>query len=349
MGNNRKKKGIRLSGRDYLRTVEEQDDAFYDYLDRITKIATSIFKWKNLPDSMDGDWLELCLFWYGQASIVYDEKLGGHINTKCTTGGELNIYGLPTKLCCYSYGYNTIKRVYNGEITPLGDKKNNLSLEDTCIHVLNNRLVIPTVTSIERFASRLANADVTADINILAQKTPVLLVGNQNQVLTLKNLYSQYASGRPVIYGDKDIVNRDSIKAIKTDAPFVALDIMTYKKEIWNELLTFLGINNIVTDKRERQIKDEVNSNNELININLKNSLVARQNACDLFNKKFGLEGDDKIFVVLNSDLKNVVKEVMSDVKDYMEEYANLENINTLLENENNLSYNNDNKVGEEK
>lgn len=330
----KKNKNIRLEGRDYLRTVRQNNDAFYDYLDRITKIATSIFKWKNLPDSMDGEYLELCLYWYGQASFVYDEKMGGHINLKATTGGELNIYGLPTQLCCYSYGYNKILPVYNGEIEDVSlleklyKKKSKYERwEETCIHVLNNRLVIPTVYSIERFADRLAEADITADINVKAQKTPVLLLGTQNQVLTLKNLYNQYAGGQPVIYGDKDIINLDSIKAIKTDAPFIANDLMAYKKEIWNELLTFLGINNIVTDKRERQIKDEVNSNNELININLKNSLVARQNACDLFNKKYGLKGDKAIKVELNSDLNNVLKEVLSDVKEFRSEFNDLESL----------------------
>lgn len=332
----KKNKNIRLQGRDYLRTVNNQSEAFYDYLDRITKIATSIFKWKNLPVSMDGDYLELCLYWYGQASFVYDEAKGGHINLKATTGGELNIYGLPTKLCCYSYGYSKILPVYNGEIEAEatdGSIDKYKKWEDSCIHVLNNRLVIPTVYSIERFAERLAEADITADINVKAQKTPILLLGSQNQVLTLKNLYSQYAGGSPVIFGDKDLLNLDSIKAIRTEAPFIANDLMTYKKEIWNELLTFLGINNIVTDKRERQIKDEVNSNNELININLKNSLVSRQNACKLFNSKYGLTGENAIKVELNSDLKNILKEVLSDVKEFETEYNELNNLITNSEN----------------
>ena len=39
-----------------------------------------------------------------------------------------------------------------------------------------------------------------------------------------------------------------------------------HKHEIWNECMTFLGINNANTDKRERLITNEVDSNNDLIN-----------------------------------------------------------------------------------
>lgn len=332
------KKYTKLTGKNYLRVIQENEDALADYLGRITKIATSRYVWKNLPNSMDGEFLEIILFMYGQAAFVYDENKGGHINTKCTTGGQLNIYGLPTKLCCYSYGYNTIKRVYNGEIT-FDSTSNDLeklglsnTYEDTCIHVLDNRLAIPTMHSIERFARRLAEADITADINIKAQKTPIILTGSQNQVLTLKNLYNQYAGNSPIIIGDNDTIDLKTIQAVKTDAPFVANDIINYKKEIWNELLTFLGINNIVTDKRERQIKDEVNSNNELINLNLKNGLIMREKACELFNKKFGLTGENRVSVRVNSDLNNIIKEVLSDVKELKEELDTSNSSEYMLE-----------------
>ena len=70
--------------------------------------------------------------------------------------------------------------------------------------------------------------------------------------------------------------------------------IIDYKKEIWNEALTFLGINNIMVDKKERLITDEANSNNELINLNLQSYLAPRQEACRQFNEKFGFTGTEK-------------------------------------------------------
>jgi hypothetical protein len=179
----------------------------------------------------------------------------------------------------------------------------------------------------ELFALRLYEAEQTAMVNIKAQKTPVLLLMDEKQRLTMENLYSQYEGNRPVIFGDKNSLGENVIKAINTQAPFIADKIIDYKKEIWNEALTFLGINNIMVDKKERLITDEANSNNELINLNLQSYLAPRQEACRQFNEKFGFTGTDKeISVRVRSDLHNIIKNTQSIVQDFKEQ-ENIENI----------------------
>ena len=179
----------------------------------------------------------------------------------------------------------------------------------------------------ELFALRLYEAEQTAMVNIKAQKTPVLLLMDEKQRLTMENIYSQYDGNKPVIFGDKNSLGENVIKAINTQAPFIADKIIDYKKEIWNEALTFLGINNIMVDKKERSITDEANSNNELINLNLQSYLAPRQEACRQFNEKFGFTGTDKeISVRVRSDLHNIIKNAQSIVQDFKEQ-ENIENI----------------------
>ena len=179
----------------------------------------------------------------------------------------------------------------------------------------------------ELFALRLYEAEQTAMVNIKAQKTPVLLLMDEKQRLTMENLYSQYEGNRPVIFGDKNSLGENVIKAINTQAPFIADKIINYKKEIWNEALTFLGINNIMVDKKERLITDEANSNNELINLNLQSYLAPREEACRQFNEKFGFTGTNKeISVRVRSDLHNIIKNAQSIVQDFKEQ-ENIENI----------------------
>ena len=179
----------------------------------------------------------------------------------------------------------------------------------------------------ELFALRLYEAEQTAMVNIKAQKTPVLLLMDEKQRLTMENIYSQYEGNKPVIFGDKNSLGENVIKAINTQAPFIADKIIDYKKEIWNEALTFLGINNIMVDKKERLITDEANSNNELINLNLQSYLAPRQEACRQFNEKFGFTGTDKeISVRVRSDLHNIIKNAQSIVQDFKEQ-ENIENI----------------------
>ena len=292
----------------FLDSALINSQTYFDYVERIKKICLSMFEWVNLPESMNARYLEECLYYKGQASLLKDE-LYGFINTQCASNGYLNIYGLPSSLNCYSYQYNSIRNLYTG-LEGTEDKD--------CILVMNNWQRVPTATTVELFCQRLAEAEMTASVNIKAQKTPVLIVVDENQRLMMENLYSQYDGNRPFIMGDKNQVGDGVVKSINTGAPFIADKIMEYKKDIWNECLTFLGVNNLSNEKKERMITDEASSNNELINLNLQSMLVPRQEACKQFNKLFGLEGTDKeISVRVRSDLYNIIKQEESVITDF--------------------------------
>ena len=297
-------------------SLELNNATFMDYCNRFRRIALSMFEWINLPKTMNARYLELCLYYNGKAALLKDKKYG-FINTKCAGTGYVNIYGLPTKLNCYSYSFNSQRDLYIG-LNPFEDEKEREEKEtEQCILVQNNWESLPTVSSMELFAWRIYNAERVCDTNIQAQKTPVLLIADETQRLFLENLYQQYNGNQPFIFGDKDQLGDKTIRSINTEAPYVADKIMEYKKEIWNEALSFLGINNIMLEKKERLITDEANSNNEVINLNLQSFLAPRQEACRQFNEKFGLTGTDKeISVRVRSDLYNVIKKEMSITKD---------------------------------
>ena len=296
----------------FIDSLQINDTTYQDYLNRLTKIALSMFEWVNLPKSMNERFLEMCLFYFGVASLLKDKSYG-FINTKCCSSGDINIYGLPTKLHCFSYDFSTDRKLYTG-LNPLDTEKQREAKEQfECILVQNNWERIPTISTIEIFAYRLYEASRVCDVNITAQKTPVLLIADETQRLFLENLYQQYNGNQPFIFGDKDQLGDKTIKSINTEAPFVADKVMDYKKQIWNEALEFLGINALQTEKKERLISDEANSNNELINLNLQSFLAPRQEACRQFNEKFGLTGTDKeISVRVRSDLYNIIKREMS-------------------------------------
>ena len=301
------------------------DATYFDYLERFKRIALSMFEWVNLPKSMNARWLERCLYYNGQASLLKTKNYG-FINTNCSSSGKINIYGLPTRLNCYSFEFQSIRKLYSG-LNPLDTEKQREAKEtNECILVLNNWEGVPTCRTMELFAYRLYEAEMTAMTNIKAQKTPVLVVVDEKQRLMMENLYSQFDGNQPFIFGDSGQFNTDILKAIKTDAPFIADKVMEYKKEIWNEALTYLGVNNIMLEKKERLVTDEANSNNELINLNLQSFLAPRLEACRQFNEKFGLTGTDKeISVRVRSDLYNIIKKEMSVTKDFQ---TNEEKIN---------------------
>ena len=290
------------------------DATYIDYQNRFRRIVLSMFEWVNLPKTMDARYLEECLFFNGQAALLFDKKYG-FINTKCAGSGYVNIYGLPNKFNCFSYGYNSMRELYVGK-NPMKE----VEKDKECILVMNNYDRTPTSGSMDLFAWRLYLAQKTCDVNISGQRFPVMIVGDEKQRLMLENLYNQYNGNQPFIFGNKNQLSDDMIKAIRTDSPYIADKIVDYKKEIWNEALTFLGIQNISIQKKERLTENESSENNELVNLNLQAMLIPRQEACRKFNEKFGLTGTDKeISVRVRSDLRNIIKMEQSIVSDYQD------------------------------
>lgn len=240
-----------------------------DYYDRLKLIAMSLFEWEGLPESCNPRFLELTLYQFGRALFIEDPELG-FLNMKCTPSGTLNNYD-------EAIAYTAFSTVYSKEFK-----------RDHCVLIRNNYLERTTDQSVILFASRLTEAERTIDVNIKAQKTPVLIRCDDKDRLTLKNLYEKFSGNEPFILGGKAL-NLEGLKVLKTDAPFVADKIQQYKHEIWNEALTFFGINNANSDKRERLISDEVNANNEVISINAQAMLLTRLEACEQINEKYGL------------------------------------------------------------
>lgn len=295
------KRGGYKNNYEFVDSAITNSDTYLDYLNRFKQVALSQFEWVNLPDSMNGDYLELCLYYFGEASLLKDRKYG-FINTKCCTNGDLNIYGLPSRLNCFSYAYSEDRKLYTGLIPTQSEY-------EACILVKNNIQKLPTSGTMELFALRLYEAERTCDVNIKSQKTPIILKGDESLKLTLKNLFNQYDGNEPVIYVDKKQLGNEAIECVKTEAPFLADKLMIYKQQIWNEALTFLGINNVANEKKERLVESEASSNNEIINLNLQARLQTRKQACKQFNEYFGLTGTDKeIDVKVRSDLYNIVK-----------------------------------------
>ena len=138
-----RKKGLYKNNYRFIDNVIINDNTLIDYLERFKKVALSIFEWVNLPKTMNSMYLEKCLYYNGQASILKDKKYG-FINTKCCTNGKLNIYGLPTSLNCYSYEYQSSRKLYTGLNEMLTPAQKEMWEYFECILVQNNWDRTPT-------------------------------------------------------------------------------------------------------------------------------------------------------------------------------------------------------------
>ena len=259
-----------VADRQFWESAKLNNYSFKQYYNRLTELSVSMFEWKNVPDTIDIRFLELALFGDGLAVFFYDDVLG-YLALRCAIGGQMNVYRIPTKRRAYAAnGYNK-----------------NLD-ESNSVIIFNNYLHTNSMLDVELFARRLYNLDRAIDVNANAQKTPILVQCDENQRLTLKNVYMKYDGNEPVIFGDKNL-NPNSIKVLQTGAPYVADKLYQLKTQIWNEALTYLGISNINVTKKERLITDEVTRNQGGTIASRYSRLEARRQACDEINRMFGL------------------------------------------------------------
>lgn len=243
---------------------------YRQYLNRLTELAISMFEWKNLPDTVDARYIELHLFETG-CMVYFKDDVIGDLCLDCIVNGKLDVYGNPLLRRAYS-GYNNYQKL--------------LTYKDSVI-IWNNYLHGNSILDVEMFARRLYNIDRIIDINANAQKTPVLVLGNEKQRLTLLNLYKEYDGNAPFIFGDKNL-DINALKALSTNAPYVCDKLYQLKTQIWNEALTYLGISNINIQKKERLITDEVTRNQGGTIASRYSRLESRRQAVEKINDMFG-------------------------------------------------------------
>jgi hypothetical protein len=301
MARNRRKQGFNSNG--FVGVTQENNWSthYYQYL---SSLAYQLFEWEGLPESIDPRYLEMSLHSYGYVGFYNDPKIG-FIAVQGAVSGKIDHYLLPTHFHANTPTYQNTFKLYNyRDMKPEGKE-----LLKTGVVIWNNDFHFSSLPSIQLFSENLAEIKEIINVNLNAQKTPVLLLANDMNRLSIVNAYKQFNGNEPVIIANESI-NTDSFQVLKTDAPYVVDKINIYRNAIWNEFMTFLGIKNTNLEKKERMITDEANSNNEQIEASGNIFLKSRQEACDKINELYGTN----ISVKMRTDIVDEIASNLTDV-----------------------------------
>lgn len=280
----------------FVESAYMNNRTYQQYYNRLTELALSMFEWQNLPSTVDARFLEMCLYKDGKAIFFKDEILG-YLGLQCTINGELNVYRIPINR--RAYAVNGYQKQLN---------------ENDSVIIYNNYIRTNSMLDVEMFSKRLYNLDRAIDVNANAQKTPVLIQCDENQRLIMKNLYKQYEGNEPFIFGAKGL-DANALKVLQTGAPYVADKLYELKTQLWNEALTYLGISNINTVKKERMITDEVARNQGGVVASRYSRLEARRQACKKINEMFCLD----IWVDYREDFQDIAEEQNNNEEEEIE------------------------------
>ena len=294
----RKRKNPSRQDSNFWETAFDNTYMYTTYYDRIINLALSRFEYKNLPETVNQRFMELALIGDGMA-VYFNDPYIGDLCLRTMINGKLGLYDIPTKRIAYS---NNGYRRY-------------LDMSDSVI-IYNDYLRMPSMYDVSCYAHKLAELDRTISVNVNAQKTPILITANERERFSMQNLYMQYEGNQPFIFGTKSF-NPDAFKVLKTDAPLVAPQLYQLKVDVWNEMLTWLGISNVSINKKERLITDEVNRSQGGTIASRFSPLEARKDAVEEINRMFGT----KIEVSFREELDTTMpgEPYLTDKKDNKE------------------------------
>lgn len=294
------------------------------WLARFYNIAVSRFQWLNLPDTVNEKFIEETLFFNGLMVGYKDVNLDSYLVLPCTNNGMLNLYGYPAQVIAYGYNGYTYPGLlpYNNLQGIKGSEKPNSAL------LYTNFSRCPDFPQILYFARKLTKIDRTIDVNVNVQKTPYLVSCAENQKLSVLNAFKKVDDFEPAIFTSKFFgiangVSDSPIKVLEINAPFIADKLQIIKKQVWQEALTYLGIESNTSEKAERQVAEEINVNMGETESLRQSPLTSRKQFCTEFNKVFGTNIDVRFRSDL--DLAQVMENGgLTDVELYTNNNVNL-------------------------
>lgn len=254
------------------------------YRNRLMLLAVNAFKWEGLPEGMPELFIERSLYNTGLLAFAMD-PIVGLICCKAVPSGDFNMYD--EALYYELHASNGYSQQFK---------------KDDIVLLRNNKLEIPTSSLVDYYIEQLFEFDRTIQTNVKLQKISNIICCDESQRLTLENLLMQYEGNVPFIFGNKNL-DLSALQKTDLNVPYVARDLYELRKDIWRDCLDTIGINNANTDKKERMITGEVNSNNQLIELSGDIFLESRELCCSQVFEKWGHNMSVERRVEIDGDL----------------------------------------------
>ena len=259
-------------------------------LNEFLNLAINRFTWTNLPKGLTSERLEEMLICHGTLGAFVENEMLVILPMFGTK--KVNIYNEHTDFHLFGFNGQTFSKS-----------------EEEIVKLKNNQLGTEDLSTLQIYAKKIDDIEQTQDVNLFQQTIPKLIGTNKDGILTAKNIMKQIKEHKFVIFtkskGLENQIKKEEV--LDNTAPYLLDKLSDYENFYRNKVLTFLGINNANTDKKERLITSEVNANNDYIQINLDLMFDMRKRFCDEVKEKFG--------IIINVEKRRVENETDNDTK----------------------------------
>lgn len=246
-------------------------DIYVDNCNLLFEKCVRIFKWNELPENLPQREIEKYLISLGFCGFVNDKKCGFMVSNGGMTG--------PTQYDDVFRKFTYARPTAYGGIVTIGKD---------CVIIRNTSIMNSLSGLIRRTASQLAHADITlraALVNYRANE--VLSAEDDATAESINAYYDSLYEGKLKAIVDSGLIN--GVKNLSSSKSYADLLKLTdVKNEIMRSFFAEIGIRQ-KSDKRERLVTEEVESDSMMLLFNIHDMLEQRQNACEEINKIFGL------------------------------------------------------------
>ena len=286
-----------------LTPMQAQQESLKQWLvNNYVNIASNLFKWnnvdKNFGEQTTSEFIERGFIFRGSNVCFKDDKVG-LLCLPASAHSNLNVLGIPQKYTAIGFNGQTWNR----------DSSNAVLMK-------NNGTYSPDLPMIDYYCERMADCEMAMKVNLNTNKMPFALDGDPDQLLTMMNTVKQITDNEIAVYRPKAknkavISERPELKRVDLGAEWLCDKINDTERDYISKLLTFLGINNIETEKKERLTTGEATANMEHIRGNLALKLKCRQDACKSINEMFNIPKDRELSVEVNEEYILDIQEML--------------------------------------
>lgn len=262
----------------YSQSSKERRNSLYNfYSNKFLNMFINKYEWGGLtPEERDF----IMKSYYNKGCI-------SAINNK--TIGLIYVNFAPYMFNIYNYPVSAMPiktQTMNGTLGNLIPDKNLKVDEEIVIsYIQNTRQSIFNI--IDPLINKLVDVEMTINTNVKTAKMPFFVGVSPEDSERMQALIDAIMSDEIAVYGDfKDL---QSLKSVVTNTPYIIDKLYAYKCSLENEILTFLGVNNMgVLEKKEHMITDEMHQNDETIKTHDDIFLINMQDFCNKCNEIFG-------------------------------------------------------------
>lgn len=232
--------------------------------------AMSVYEWK-MPKLWMTDYFKYLLYGIGFVSVIYTYKYGW-IPQRCGLGGY-NLFENPDRI------------IINNQFVSGIDRK----IGNGCVLFHFNPDYSGVADIIESYAIQLAEMELTIYSNLQNTKISyVMSASDKAEADKISGVMTQVLNGEPAVVVKNLKGQRWDNFSQNVKQNYVVSDLLVDMRKILNAFNTEFGIPNSNTEKKERLVRDEVNSNNVETESRAEMWLNSFQKTCDELNAMAG-------------------------------------------------------------